>query len=150
MTDTQRQESETGKFSQWVYVKNWVSDYLKATDLNIDGSKNAGVNVQNLPDDYPDAITQSHLSNIFSELYKKLDTNDLNQDGNKNVGVNIMHIIEEIPTSTSKNNPSYSFSYDGDGRLQYIYQTIGLTQWRKTITYTSGRISSIGSWIIVI
>jgi len=106
MADAQREESEAGKFSLWVYVKNWVSDYLKTTDLNLDGSGNAGVNVKT--------------------------------------------IQEEIPTSTSKNNPSYSFSYDGDGRLQYIYQTIGLTQWRKTITYTSGRISSIGSWIIVI
>jgi len=149
MTDTQREESETGKFSLWVHVKNWVSDYLKTTDLNIDGSKNAGVNVQNLPADYPDATVSTKLSTLLTELQQKLETNDLNQDANDNIGVNIMHIIEEIPTSTSKNNPSYSLLYNGDGRLQYIDQTIGLDQWRKTITYSSGRINNISRWVAV-
>lgn len=49
MTDVAREESETGKFSKWVHIKNWISDYLKSTELNIDGSKNIGVNVQNDP-----------------------------------------------------------------------------------------------------
>jgi len=146
MTDAQREESETSKFSLWVHVKNWISDYLKATELNIDGSKNVGVNVQNLPADYPDSTVSTKLSTLLTELQQKLEATELNIDGSKNVGVNVKTIQEEIPTAATKNNPAYSLLYNVDGRLQHIDQTIGGVTYRKTITYTSGRISAMGEW----
>jgi len=148
MTDTQREESEAGKFSLWVHVKNWISDYLKATDIDIDGNKYISTNVKNLPTNYPDSAANVNLLMLLTELQQKLETTDLNIDISKNAGVNVKTITEEIPTAATKNNPYYSFAYDGDGRLQCIYQTIGVTQWRKIIIYSSGRISSIGAWSI--
>lgn len=49
MTDVEREESETGKFSMWVYIKNWISDYLKSTDIDIDDNKYVSTNVKNQP-----------------------------------------------------------------------------------------------------
>jgi hypothetical protein len=103
MTDVAREESETGKFSEWVHVKNWISDYFKTSDIDI--------------------------------------------DGNKYVGVNDKTITEEDPDAVTKNNGSYVFAYDGDGRLQYINLTFNATTWRKTLTYTSGRLSGLSVWV---
>jgi len=103
MTDVEREEEESGKFSRWVHVKNWISNYLKPTDLNIDGSKN--------------------------------------------VGVNVISITEEDPDAATKNNPIYSFAYDGNGRLQYIYLEITPTIWKRTLSYTSGRLVYITAWV---
>ena len=103
MTDAHREESETGKYSLWVHVKNWITDYLKSTDLNL--------------------------------------------DGNKNVGVNVKSITEEDPDAATKNNPDYSFAYDVNGRLQYIYWGDGVNAWRKTLTYSSGVLQYISEWV---
>lgn len=102
MTDVQREESETGKYALWVYVKNWIADYLKSTDLNLDGSKN--------------------------------------------VGVNVITTTEEEPDAATKNNGSYSLSYDGGGRLQYLNLAFGGSTWRKTFSYTSGRLTGVSTW----
>jgi hypothetical protein len=103
MTDAHREEAETGKYALWVYIKNWIADYLKSTDLNLDGSKN--------------------------------------------LGVNVITFTEETPDAATKNNPSYSMSYDGNGRLQYLNLTFDATTWRKTFTYTSGRLTGISTWV---
>jgi|LGVF01.1.fsa_nt_gb hypothetical protein len=125
MTDAHREESETGKYSLWVHVKNWITDYLKSTDLNLDGNKNVGVSVK-------DGCL--------------VDT-ELNLDGNKNVGVNVKSITEEDPDAATKNNPDYSFAYDVNGRLQYIYWGDGVNAWRKTLTYSSGVLQYISEWV---
>lgn len=39
---------------------------------------------------------------------------------------------------TSGNNPSTALSYDVDGNLQYIDETIGSTTYRTTLTYSAG------------
>lgn len=49
MTDAAREESETGRFSTWVHIKNWISDYFKASDIHIDGNKYVSTNVKNEP-----------------------------------------------------------------------------------------------------
>lgn len=103
MTDVEREESEVGKFSTWVHIKNWISDYLKSTDLNIDGGGNVGVNVYSFTEEEPDAAT--------------------------------------------KNNGVYSFAYDINGRLQYIYLSFHAATWGKTLTYTSDRLSGISAWV---
>lgn len=60
---------------------------------------------------------------------------------------NAAKIQDTDPDASERNNPSYALSYDGNGRLQYIDMTTGGTTWRKTITYTSGRLSSISVWV---
>ena len=44
---------------------------------------------------------------------------------------------------TEGNNPSTSLSYDIDGNLQYIDETIGATTYRTTLTYTSGVLTGV-------
>lgn len=45
-------------------------------------------------------------------------------------------ITDKLPTSG--NNPSTALSYDVDGNLQYIDETIGSTTYRTTLTYSAG------------
>ncbi len=66
MTDAHREESEDGKYSLWVYVKNWITDYLKSTDLNLDESKNLGVNVKTITEEDPDAATKKNPCYYFA------------------------------------------------------------------------------------
>jgi len=146
MTDVEREESESGKFSRWVHIKNWISDYLKTSDIDVDGNKYVSTNVKNFPADYPDAAVEAVLACINTKLDLKLETTDLNLDGSKNVGVNIITTTEEDPDAATKNNPIYSFAYDGDGRLQYIYLEITPNIWKKTVCYTSGRVVYITAW----
>jgi hypothetical protein len=44
---------------------------------------------------------------------------------------------------TDGNNPSTVLSYDIDGNLQYIDETIGVKTYRTTLTYTGGILTSI-------
>lgn len=47
------------------------------------------------------------------------------------------------------NNPSLVYSYDGNGRLQYIDMTIGAVTWRKTLAYDgSGRLDTESVWVV--
>lgn len=62
MSGVEFEESETGKFSYWVHLKNWIADYLKPTDLDIDGNKYLSVNVKDLP---PDSI-YDYISEKYS------------------------------------------------------------------------------------
>ena len=103
MTDVEREESETGKFSKWVHIKNWISDYFKPSDIDI--------------------------------------------DVNKYVGVNVKTLTEEDPDADTKNNPSYSFTYDGNDRLQYIYTVVHGTTWFKTLTYTADGLATVSKWV---
>lgn len=45
--------------------------------------------------------------------------------------------IVESPLPTEGNNPSTVLSYDGNGDLQYIDETINGTTYRTTLTYSS-------------
>lgn len=56
-------------------------------------------------------------------------------------------ITDEDPDATAKNNGVYTFSYDGDGRLQCINITFNATTWRKTLSYTTGRLTGISAWV---
>ena len=125
MTNAQREESEAGKFSLWVHVKNWVSDYLKATDIDIDGNKYVSVNVKS----------------------GALIASDLNIDGSKNVGINVKTITEEDPDAATKNNGCYSFEYYVNGQLKYIFIYLSTGTWRKALTYSSDRLTNITDWV---
>lgn len=57
-------------------------------------------------------------------------------------------ITDEDPDATAKNNPSYTYSYNGDGRLQYIDMSFGSDTWRKTLAYTSGRLTNVSAWVL--
>lgn len=61
--------------------------------------------------------------------------------------VHIKGISEEDPDAATKNNGVYTLSYNGDGQLQYLDITIGATTWRKTLSYTSGRLTGISGWV---
>jgi len=118
MTDVEREESESGKFSLWVHLKNWVSDYLKPADLNRDGNKNVGVNVQNQPSDYPSATISGQIETCYYELHKKPDLVDFNIDGNKNLGVN----VQNEPTLKAKGSTDGGTNWvplkvDADGKV---------------------------------
>ena len=137
MTDVEREESETGKFSKWVHVKNNPADYpstgtedglqnidnklnnkLNTSDLNIDGSKNVGVNVQNNPADYPSTGTEDGLQNIDNKLNNKLNTSDLNIDGSKNVGVNVQNEpVIKVKGSTDGGSTWVPLKVDADGKV---------------------------------
>jgi hypothetical protein len=146
MTDAAREESETGKFSIWVYVKNWITDYFKASDIDIDVNKYVSTNVKNLPVDFPSSDNTFLLGELYDELGQKLETAQLNIDGSKNVGVNVKTITEELPDAATKNNGRYILHYDGDGLLETIDIVIGGQEWRKILSYTTGRLTGISAW----
>jgi len=118
MTDAQREESESGKFSIWVHVKNWISDYLKTTDIDIDGNKYVSTNVKNLPADYPDATAQAHLSNILTETYTILRRTDLNINGANNLGINVQNEpIVKVIGSTDGGSTWVPLKVNADGKV---------------------------------
>lgn len=61
--------------------------------------------------------------------------------------VSVKEIYEHKPTHTSKTNPSYAYSYDANYNLQYIDMTIGSDTYRKTLTYTDGRLTAESAWV---
>jgi hypothetical protein len=146
MTDAAREESETGKFSIWVYVKNWITDYFKASDIDIDVNKYVSTNVKNFPADYPDSYSGAQLDLITTLIDELVAKNDLNIDYNDNVGVNVKTITEELPDAATKNNGRYILHYDGDGLLETIDIVIGGQEWRKILSYTTGRLTGISAW----
>lgn len=118
MTDAQREETETGKFSLWVHVKNWISDYLKATDIDIDGNKYISTNVKNLPTNYPDSAANANLLMLLTELQQKLETTDLNIDGSKNAGVNVQNEpIVMVKGSTDGGSTWVPLKVDANGKV---------------------------------
>ena len=50
---------------------------------------------------------------------------------------------ETVPTDDSKNNGSTALSYDANGDLQYVDETIDGTTYRTTLSYTSRVLSGI-------
>lgn len=55
-------------------------------------------------------------------------------------------IVKSLETEpTDGNNPSTDLSYDVDGNLQYIDETIDGTTYRTTLTYTDGVLTNISA-----
>ena len=50
------------------------------------------------------------------------------------------------PTDTTKNNPSYALSYDASDQLGTVEMTIGTVAYTKTLTWTDGVLTAVGSW----
>ena len=50
---------------------------------------------------------------------------------------------ETPPTDDSKNNGSTALSYDANGDLQYVDETIDGTTYRTTLSYTSRVLSGV-------
>ena len=40
-----------------------------------------------------------------------------------------------------------TLAYNGDNTLNYIQVTDGVTSWRQTFGYTSGKLTSISAWV---
>jgi hypothetical protein len=50
-----------------------------------------------------------------------------------------------VPTDPTQSNPSTVLSYDGNGDLQYITETIGADQYRTTLTYAARVLTNISA-----
>jgi len=70
-------------------------------------------------------------------------------DGVSPTDVHVDPITNEVLVKTNVllptegNNPSTTLSYDIDGNLQYIDETIGAKTYRTTLTYTSGVLTGV-------
>lgn len=40
-----------------------------------------------------------------------------------------------------------TFAYNGDGTLNYIQATDGVSTWRQTYTYTAGVLTGVSAWV---
>ena len=59
-------------------------------------------------------------------------------------------IVKSLETEpTDGNNPSTALSYDVDGNLQYIDETIDGTTYRTTLSYTGGVLTNISEAVQV-
>lgn len=59
-------------------------------------------------------------------------------------------INETVPTDASKNNPSYTYTYDVAGNLTQIDQLIGAVTYRKTLTYDAdNNMTAASVWSVV-
>lgn len=41
-----------------------------------------------------------------------------------------------------------TFSYNGDGTINYISVTDGVRTWRQSYTWSSGNLTSISAWVL--
>lgn len=56
---------------------------------------------------------------------------------------------DNVPTATGKNNGSFELTYDVDGNLTQIDQTIGAVVFRKTLTWAAGALTDISAWSVL-
>lgn len=52
---------------------------------------------------------------------------------------------EKVPTDPTKLNPTTTLSYDVNGNLQYIDETIGAHVYRTTLSYTSNVLTGVSA-----
>jgi hypothetical protein len=45
------------------------------------------------------------------------------------------------------NTLPWALTYNGDGTLNYVEVTDGVTTWRQTYGYTAGAVTSISAWV---
>jgi hypothetical protein len=57
--------------------------------------------------------------------------------------------IESAPTDSTKLNASTTYSYDGDGNLQYKNMIVGAVTYRKTYTYTGGVLTAKSAYVAI-
>jgi len=89
---------------------------------------------------YDGSVTRRVKVNSNGEL--ALPTGASTSDNQTN-GTQQTKIKETAPTDATKNNSETDLSYDGDGNLQYIDETIGATVYRTTLTYTAGVLTNV-------
>lgn len=60
---------------------------------------------------------------------------------------NAIEIQETDPKDNTKNNPAYTFFYDGEGRIDYITVSIRCVVYKKQFYYyPSGKLHLIAEW----
>ena len=72
-------------------AQGWYPDDGLWVKLLVDSTGTVAVNVQNFPDDYPDAAVLAKLVEVLSELEEKLETADLEFDEDGYLKVYITH-----------------------------------------------------------
>lgn len=77
------------------------------------------------------------------------DTSSLATSDNQTNGDQITQIQETVPTDSTKNNSSTALSYDENGDLQYIDETIGAVTYRTTLTYDTRVLVGISEAVVL-
>lgn len=63
--------------------------------------------------------------------------------------VDVLTVQDAVPTDSTKNNPSSSITYDDSDQPTTIDMTIGATTYRRTLTWTDGKMTGISAWAVV-
>jgi hypothetical protein len=92
------------------------------------------------------------ITNLYSRLFGKekiqdgnvIDMAEHGRVGGVSTGQGFKYVtVIDGTIPTEGNNPSITLSYDIDGNLQYIDETIGAKTYRTTLTYTGGVLTGV-------
>jgi hypothetical protein len=61
-------------------------------------------------------------------------------------------VAQQVATATNgdyiPDDLPQTYTYNGDGTLNYAEVTDGVKTWRQTYTYTSGKVTAISGWVL--